>query len=699
MKNIIYDIETYPNVFSFASVFENGKGFRVFEISNRKNEINDLLEFLRNVKSHNFGMVGFNNDNFDYPVIHQILEKSIKCKRVGKPFSVTASEIYEIAQEMLDFDNPYKMIQDDQKHLRQIDLFKIHHFDNKARMTSLKMLESRMLSDNISDLPYPVGKELEDHEIDVLLEYNKHDVMETLKFYNESKSAIEFREQLTERYGFDCTNFNDTKIGKQYFINRLERENPGSCYVKVKGKRVVRQTKRKVIKIGDILFPYLKYSRPEFKAIHEWFGRQEITGTKGVFSDILEHDLGEVAKYAEMVTKRKKLNDQDDPKNKWYVPSEDFISELKEEYPLGWIEEKELKSPKGAKSYYWCYRIAETLNVVVDGMRYDYGTGGIHGCVPPQIIKSTNEMIIRDADVASLYPNIAIANRVYPEHLGEKFCDIYEDVYNTRKTFPKGTPENAVMKLALNGVYGDSNNEFSPFYDPQYTMTITIGGQLLISMLIDRLLTIDGIRVLMANTDGITVHLPKNKSDEYYSICKKWEDEVKLELEFVDYQFLYQRDVNNYIWVKRNGECKRKGAYEYDGLGWHQDQGGLVIRKAVEHELLGKGSAEEFINKHDNKYDFLLTTKVPRSSRLVVVQDDGTEKEEQNICRYYPSPDGGKLVKIMPPLKPDGDERRIGIDTDYKVRVCNNINDFDWDVDYNYYISEARKLIDPIKFG
>ena len=54
----------------------------------------------------------------------------------------------------------------------------------------------------------------------------------------------------------------------------------------------------------------------------------------------------------------------------------------------------------------------------------------------------------------------------------------HEDVYNQRKSFAKGTAENAMLKLALNSVYGDSNNKYSVFYDPKYTMNITINGQL-----------------------------------------------------------------------------------------------------------------------------------------------------------------------------------------------------------------------------
>src|SRR5690606_38082372 len=236
----------------------------------------------------------------------------------------------------------------------------------------------------------------------------------------------------------------------------------------------------------------------------------------------------------------------------------------------------------------------------------------------------------------SMYPNIAISNRVYPEHLGEKFCTIYEDVYKARQSYPKGSPENLAMKLALNGVYGDSNNQYSPFYDPKYTMTITINGQLSLCMLTERLMSIDNLTVIQCNTDGVTVMLPEDKLNEYDNICEEWMNVVKLQLEFADYSAMYIRDVNNYIAVYTNGKVKRKGAYEYDGLGWHQNQSALVVPKAAEHELTGKGKAEDFIRQHKDKWDFMLRTKVPRNSRLTLEYEDGKVIPQQNICRYYP---------------------------------------------------------------
>ena len=102
---------------------------------------------------------------------------------------------------------------------------------------------------------------------------------------------------------------------------------------------------------------------------------------------------------------------------------------------------------------------------------------------------------------------------------------------------------------------------------------------------------------------------------------------------------------------------------------------------------------EEFISNHTNVYDFMLRTKVPRSSSLVLVDDTGIDQQQQNICRYYPCKSGGKLIKIMPPLVEGGEYRRLSIDKEWKVATCNNMNDFKGDIDFDYYITEANKLI------
>lgn len=291
-----------------------------------------------------------------------------------------------------------------------------------------------------------------------------------------------------------------------------------------------------------------------------------------------------------------------------------------------------------------------------------------------------------------MYPSLAISNTVYPKHLGTKFCDIYKEIFEERKKYAKGTLENALFKLALNGVYGDSNNQFSPLYDPQYTMTITLNGQLSLCLLAERLMTIEGLVLIQVNTDGVTVKCPMNKQEEYYQICKQWENDTKLPLEYVEYSSMFIRDVNSYIAIKKNGDIKRKGAYEYDNLDWNKNHSAKIIAKAAEAVMVYGKDLEDYIRSHDNMWDFMLRAKVPRNSRLILVKDD-KEIQLQNICRYYPNKDGGTLIKIMPLLEGKEEERRLGIDIEWKVKPCNNMSEFKWDIDYDYYIENTKKLI------
>lgn len=714
--NYIYDIETYPNIFTFGIIREDGKHEKVFEISDRVNQIDGLFKCFYYLINNKISLVGFNNLNFDYPIIHQLIKSEKDLMKMSG--EKVCSTIYQWVQTQIDSmkDGFASTIQESDHYIRQLDLFKISHFDNKAKMTSLKQIEFNMRMLNIQELPFAVGTSLTDEEKDILIEYNKHDLKATKEFYLECLSGIKLRESLTEKYGIDFTNFNDTKIGKSYFENLLK--NSGiKTHKKVGNRNVCIQTKRPFIKIGDCLFDYYNFENPAFELIRKWFSKQVISETKGVFSDIEEHRLGDVANYAEMVTKRIKFKDK---------PTEKDLSQFLKEHPKGWIEEVKLstmeivrdtdgniikeeyvdkngkvkkRSVKRNKiSYQGCYRIAETLNVVVNGFRYDYGVGGIHGSDSGVFLEDDTYCIV-DADVASMYPNLAISNSVYPEHLGIKFCEIYKDVYEQRKSFPKGSPENAALKLALNGVYGDSNSEFSVFYDSKYTMSITINGQLSLSMLAERLLTIDNLSVIQINTDGVTVKLPRNKREEYDSICKQWQKDVKLDLEFAEYSKMFIRDVNNYLAVYTNGKLKNKGAFEYKDLPHNKDQSMLIVPKAVESHLVHGKNVEEFIRSHDDVFDFMLRVKVPKSSELYLEMFDGSVEKQQNICRYYVSKDGGKLVKVMPALEGKDEDRRMMIQAEYLCTPCNFIESIDniKNINYNFYINEAHKLVDAIK--
>jgi DNA polymerase elongation subunit (family B) len=297
-----------------------------------------------------------------------------------------------------------------------------------------------------------------------------------------------------------------------------------------------------------------------------------------------------------------------------------------------------------------------------------------------------------DLDVTSYYPNLAITNGFYPAHLGKEFVSIYKHLFEQRKQYPKKSAESAMLKLALNGVYGDSNSGFSVFYDPQFTMSITLNGQLLLCLLAEGLMHIPGLRLIQVNTDGLTVRVPRQHKMLVDLARAAWQERTGLNLEEAVYKAMMIRDVNSYIGVFEDGSTKRKGAYEHK-VGWHQNAGGLVIPKVAEKVLVEGAPIRQTVEQWPDIMDFMLRTKVPRSSYLQWGAD-----RVQNISRYYIAKGGQPLFKWMPPLKGKDEWRKIGVESGWGVQVCNDIEDAGkLPVDFDYYIREVEKLCLSLK--
>ncbi|OBQ43523.1 MAG: hypothetical protein AN484_11935 [Aphanizomenon flos-aquae WA102] len=606
-NDYVFDIETYPNVFTLAVEHSEAPIRWSFEISDWRNDSREIVAFLQHLKDTDARMVGFNNLGFDYPVLHTLT-------RMG---TSTATTLYDKAMAIINSQDEddgrwAHQVSPSDRFVQQIDLFKIHHFDNRARSTSLKVLEFNMRSDNIEDLPFPVGTTLTQAQVPVLKKYNAHDVAQTKKFMQVTTDMLNFREKLCTLYpGKDWLNFNDTKIGKEFFTMKLE-EAGVACYDFGSKGRTPRQTKRPVIALKDAILPWISFQDPEFSRVLDWLKAQTITETKGVFTD---------------------------------------------------------------------------LTAVVNGFTFVFGLGGIHGSIESEVIESDNDHIIVDLDVTSYYPNLAIVNGFYPAHLGQQFCVIYKNLFEQRKSYPKKSAESAMLKLALNGVYGDSNNQFSVFYDPLFTMSITLNGQLLLCLLAEGLMHIPGLRLIQVNTDGLTVRVPRANKWLVDVAAAAWQSRTGLNLEEAVYKAMMVRDVNNYIGVFNDGSTKRKGAYEHD-MEWHQNAGGLVIAKVAEKVLVDGAPIRQTVEQWPDIMDFMLRTKVPRSSYLQ--WGDG---RAQNTSRYYIAKDGKPLFKWMPPLaKKPGEWRKIGVESGWGVQVCNDIKDAVAPVDFDYYVREVEKL-------
>lgn len=661
---IVYDIETLPNVFTMNVMGLHSDLDMTFEISDQgRDDRAQLYAWFDYWRATQTPMIGFNNIGFDYSVLHYLNGSA----------SLTVYDIYDYAMSIIRSGNRFShIVWESDRFAPQIDLYKIHHFDNPAKATSLKALQVNMRSDSVMEMPIAFDTPLTREQIDrYLIPYNKHDVSETKKFAHFSMDAINFRLGLTETLHGDVLNWNDTKIGAKLLEQRLGDE---LCYDRSTGIKRPRQTPRSSIRLADIIFPYVQFRSAEFNRILSWMRTQTL--------------------------------------------SEDELS--------GRIKTKGTFTG---------------VSATLDGFEFHFGTGGIHGSVSAQKIVATPEELIIDIDVASLYPNIAIQNELFPEHLGHRFVEEYAKLPKERKEWQAKKGKKCVeansMKLASNGTYGNSNNAYSVFYDPKFTMTITINGQLLLCMLAEWLLTVPTLKLVQINTDGITYRIHPSQRRHAEIVRSAWERATRLVLEEAQYARMWIRDVNNYVAESLDGSLKTKGAYWFprkfpDDISnaqppaWHKDFSNIVsTMAAVEHMVHGT-DIERFIYSHDNPFHFMCRAKCDRSSKLMI-----GDQEVQRIIRYYVAHNGGDLKKVSPPVGTPGEYKRkngisdfewhtvlqeigpgvwdarihtknksryetreMSIESGFKVADCSVASAFDFaNVNYEWYINAAKKLV------
>jgi len=639
-----YDLESYPNVFSAVIVHADSGTEWIFEVSDRVNHSRQLLNFIRAMAAHPGNrMVGYNNIGYDYPLLHAMLRHD----------SFTAADAYQISMGIIETpwnDRFRNNVWASDMIVPQVDLFKIHHFDNQARLTSLKQIEIALQMPHVADLPFPPGTVLSNDQIPQLLAYNRHDVAATMQFYRESAGALAFRDEMSAAMGQDLTNASDSSIGSKMFISRLNAAQPGIC-----GKSGSwQQTPRARIPLADCIFPYVQFQSPEFNRVLDYLRGKVITVTKGAFDD---------------------------------------------------------------------------LTATCHGLTFVFGTGGIHGAQDCTTWRSTPASVVQGRDVRSYYPNLAIANRVYPAHLSDVFCDIYKELYDQRISLPKSDPRNKALKLALNATFGNSNSTYSPFYDPLYTMIITVNGQLLLCMLAERLAAVPSLELIQVNTDGVEYIVDRDRVAECDAVSAEWERLTGLELESDDYAAFFQRDVNSYVAIHAHGGVKSKGAFEYQigmghGDGWHKNQSCKIVAMAAEAYLVHGVPVADTVSACENPFHFMHTLKIQRNDRVVM----GGELSDYNCCwtppdakgrpvkrkmhtggvdqqrtgRYYVIHTGGEqLWKIMAPMaKLPMHDRPRAIVKGHGVRMCNDLHDFDWSLlDRDYYARAAQELADSTDIG
>jgi len=646
MNHYVMDYETIINC--FIAVFEHYKEDKqyIFVIHKCRNDIKPLIDFLNDNASNNEWHVSYNGLAFDSQITQYLLlnQESLYNETNGESI---ANWLYEFAQYIIDKRNTtgFSEFNESSLLIKQIDVFKLNHWDNPAKSSSLKWIQYSMDWYNIQEMPIHHCDWVTEDQIPEIIGYCINDVKSTKNILHLSKDQISLRKALTNEYNINLYSASEPKISKELFLHFLSQKTGISKY-ELKQQRTIREK----IHVNDIILDYIDFKTETFKSLLDNFKKVTIdtTQTKGGFK----------------------------------------------------------------------------THVNYKGVKTDFGLGGLHGACEKGIYRSNDKMVIMTSDVISFYPNLAIKNQWSPAHIKkEEFCHLYEWFFEERKKIPKKDPKNYVYKIILNSTYGLSNDEDSFLYDPEFTMRITINGQLSLCMLYEMICeNIPNAIPLMQNTDGLETMIPVKYIDKYFEICKEWEQITKLSLEHDQYSKMIIADVNNYIaqfkevevskedynkemknnphFIYREQEdkyfiskTKCKGRFEFNELALHKNKSSLVIPKMIYNYFIHDVLPQEDINNHKNIFDYCIGIK----SKGDWIIKDSFLNTYQKINRFYVANKGVRLYKHN-----ITDGRIISVIADNSIhqqlvnRIDPNIDISYYDINYNYYVKNAINEISKI---
>lgn len=337
-----------------------------------------------------------------------------------------------------------------------------------------------------------------------------------------------------------------------------------------------------------------------------------------------------------------------------------------------------------------------SFEIEIGGMPCKYAWGGVHGSLTGYYEEATENRVIQNRDVSSLYPSlIEIYNylsRNVPDP--ELFYAIKRDRIQAKHNGDKQTAKD--LKLPLNTVSGAQENRYNDLYDPLPTRSLRISGQLFLTVLTMRLLNAcKTIKLLNLNTDGLMYSIDKSELALVDEIAHAWEAETKFELEVDDVQKVWIKDVNNLLMIKTDGEVKTVGGYLNYGVSvkgaWAINNNMVIVKKALIEHFVHGTPVEDTINGSTNIFDFQLIAKAGAKYREAYHIVDGEQVPVQKVNRVYATADEryGKLFKV----KAETDATaKIEMLPDHCIIDNDNHLSID-DVDRTFYIEMAKKRI------
>jgi hypothetical protein len=283
----VYDIEVFPNVFHCLLKNTETKEYTYFEVSERKNQIEKLIEFFDNCSDKM--ICGYNNIHYDNPIINFILD--YRKPMIVATYDKICKNIQHLSNIIVESDSPEQWKR--WKYATQFDTLDLLTmlFSQKLRV-SLKEMQVTMKYKNVQEYSGSFKDYLLEKDIDEMIQYNKNDVDSTENLLYLCENDIKLRLSIEEEYGIKALNKDGVNLGMEILkVKYLEKT--GRTWDEIKDLR----SPCDVIDLNKVILPFISYKTPMLQKFLEEFKQQKVGAGRKAFEkhfllDNLEYSVG-----------------------------------------------------------------------------------------------------------------------------------------------------------------------------------------------------------------------------------------------------------------------------------------------------------------------------------------------------------------------------------------------------------------------
>lgn len=251
-----FDEEVFSNCFICCCKVIGEKDNITFEISERKNQLQEMYDFFM---SNKYTFIGYNCGMYDTPIMNMIIQ-NISYFLQGD-YSLLTNAAHKLSSQIVRHDGQAAYEYAFLNYFKYIDLMTM--MSSKNLRTSLKSLQVTMCFRNVKEMMIDWSKPIEVDRIDDVIKYCFNDIDSTAELYHLLISDIKLRMDIQKEFKIRCLSKDPVAVGvaifSKYICEELGIYNEKQLYSYMDNFTT--------IPVKDFILPNIKFKTKPFQDV------------------------------------------------------------------------------------------------------------------------------------------------------------------------------------------------------------------------------------------------------------------------------------------------------------------------------------------------------------------------------------------------------------------------------------------------